>query len=94
MGSRAGGIHRLHKRCRLPHDQRICSPRSIEDCRAFEVIIALNIMVCGDRRLPIALEPNANDSHARTWQAASTLRFAFLTGNLKPRVVVKMPCCL
>src|SRR5262249_39230451 len=91
-GPRPGGIHRLHESRRLAHDHGVGCACRIEDCRALETIVALEIVVQGDRRLPIALKPDADNSHARSLHAVSKIDFAFLTGLRQLCCLVKMPC--
>ncbi len=93
-GPGSGGIHRLHERRGLAHDQRIGSPRSFEDCRALEVIVTLEIVVRGDWRLPIALEPDTDNGYARTFHAVPTLCVRVPDRQSEACDLFKMPCCL
>ena len=77
---RSRGIHRLHESRRLAHDHGIGCACRIEDCRTLETIVALEITVQGDRRVPIALKPDADNSHAGSLHADSKIEVALLTG--------------
>ena len=72
----AGGVHGFHERGSLAEDEGLRVARGLKDRVALEPVKAAEVLFRGDRGLPVAFQPDADDGNAWTGHTYSLGWFA------------------